>query len=188
MAEHFTVVDHRSTTDAERISRDALSRSTVDATSRLLLDALDSYLRSNPVGYAFGGEAIYRPDLPHRNRTAWRPSASVVASGRLAGGRFPLQGLHGRPALAFVSITPGMKANDLERALLEYVAAGVPLIWVAYPVLRFGRVVRPGEPFVAVPEQGGVFDGGDVLPGLRVPLADVLPPADLMPGDAASDD
>lgn len=52
---------------------------------------------------------------------------------------------------------------------------------MAYPELRIGRVVRAGEPFVMVAEDGRAFNGGDLLPGLRVLLSDILPPVELLP-------
>lgn len=152
-----------------------------DFTSMQFVTELNIYLRRNPIGMAFGPESSYRLGVKNAARNARRPDASVLLNEQLVNGRAPRRGFDGAPVLAFESVSPDDRVTELEQKLQEYLAAGVPLIWVAYPELRMGRIVRPGEPFVAVPENGGFFDGGDVLPGLKIALYDVLMPSDRAP-------
>ena len=159
-----------------------------DYTSMRMGRFIGQYFDDRPIGHVFGSESMYRLGLKNAARNARKPDVSVLLKEQLPKGRLPRLGFRGRPTLAFESVSPTDVVTELEQKLQEYLAAGVPLIWVAYPELRMGRVVRPGEPFVVVPEDGGAFDGGDVLPGLRVPLADVLPPVELMPGAEAPED
>ena len=152
-----------------------------DYTSMQMVMKVGAYLQSNPVGMVFGPESIYRLGVKNAARDSRKPDTSVLLFDQLPGGRAPRRGFDGAPVMAFESVSPDDRVTDLEQKLQEYLAAGVALIWVAYPELRMGRIVRPGQPFVAVPEEGGTFDGGDVLPGLRVALADILMPPDRAP-------
>ncbi len=56
---------------------------------------------------------------------------------------------------------------------LAWPAAGSSLAWVVYPVQRVVAVHAPGGVVRHVGE-GEVLDGGDVLPGLCLPVADLF--------------
>ncbi len=62
---------------------------------------------------------------------------------------------------------------EIARKLEEYFAAGTRLAWVVDPKTRTVRVhTAPRESVVL--GLGDVLDGGDVLPGLRLPVRDVF--------------
>ncbi len=134
------------------------------------------YLRQNPIGRIVGSESMYRLGVKSP-RTGRKPDASVLLLDQLPYGKIPDTTFHGRPTLAFESVSPGDEADEVERKLMEYVAAGVPLIWVLYPQLRTGRAVSTDGSTKFLSESDA-FDGGDALPGLSVPLATILPPAE----------
>jgi Uma2 family endonuclease len=144
------------------------------------------YLREHPVGYIFGSESMYRLGV-RSPRTGRKPDASVVLKDDLPDGKIPDTNFHGRPTLAFESISPGDTGTEIERKLSEYIEAGVPLIWVLYPQNRIGRVVH-GDGSTRLLTESDAFDGGDVLPGLRVELAAILPPPDRVREPAAGDE
>jgi len=85
------------------------------------------------------------------------------------------------PNLAVEVISPTNSAVDTEEKLRDYFDAGVQLVWVIYPGLR--RIyVYESRTQVRVFEENAELDGGTVLPGFRLPIADlfaamVLPPA-----------
>ena len=54
-----------------------------------------------------------------------------------------------------------------------YSAAGVPLVWWVEPRRRVVSVSAPGREPCALRE-GDVLDGGDVVPGFRLPAADIF--------------
>ena len=145
--------------------------------SAQMIAELAFYLERNPVGYAFGSESMYRMGLRNAARNGRKPDASVLLLEQLPDGMIPDTTFHGRPTLAFESVSPGDDADPLEQKLLEYVQAGVPLIWALYPQTRIGRVMA-ADGSTRLLREGDAFDGGDVLPGLSVPLAVVLPPAE----------
>lgn len=143
-------------------------------TSQFVLE-VGLYLRQKPIGYVFGSESMYRLGLPGSPRTGRKPDASVLLLDQLPGGKIPDTTFHGRPTLAFESVSPGDEAAEVERKLMEYVRAGVPLIWVLYPQVRTGRVVL-SDGSTRLLSEADAFTGGDLLPGLSVPLAGLLPP------------
>ena len=73
------------------------------------------------------------------------------------------------PDLAVEVVSPTNLAEDVENKTVEYLDAGVRLVWVLYPDL--GRVYVYGSPTdVRVLEKTDALDGGDVLPGFRLPI------------------
>ena len=61
----------------------------------------------------------------------------------------------------------------LDAKVAFYLAAGVRLVWVADPVSEQITVHPAGQP-PRVLREGDVLDGGDVLPGFGVPVADIF--------------
>ena len=158
-----------------------------DFCSVRLAARLDGHLEKHPVGYVFGSESMYRMGVRHAARNGRKPDVSVLLLEQLPDGRIPDTTFHGRPTLAFESVSPGDVAAEVERKLLEYVQAGVPLIWVLYPQVRVGRVIA-ADGSSRLLREGDAFDGGDVLPGLRVPLTAILPPADRVTPESDEDE
>ena len=81
-----------------------------------------------------------------------------------------------RQVLAFMSVSADDKACDHIEKIQKFRLKQVPLVWMVFAGLRVGYVMLSNGDLRLVNEDGGVFDGGDVLPGLRIKLADVLPP------------
>jgi Uma2 family endonuclease len=67
--------------------------------------------------------------------------------------------------------------------LANYLAAGT-LVWIVDPSTRMVEVYPPGQPAQTISESG-TLSGGDVLPGLSVPVKDIFPASDTKP-EAAS--
>ena len=61
---------------------------------------------------------------------------------------------------------------DLGRERDLYVRPGVPLFWWVDPCTPTIAVYRPDQVPAELTE-ADTFDGGEVLPGLRIPLADI---------------
>ncbi len=62
---------------------------------------------------------------------------------------------------------------EMNRKLLEYLDAGVLLVWLIDPRDRTIRVYRSATDVVTLTE-ADVLDGGDVLPGFRLPVAELF--------------
>jgi len=56
----------------------------------------------------------------------------------------------------------------------QYRAAGTQLIWVISPELRKVAVYLPNNRVQEVDAEG-ILEGGDILPGLQIPVAALFP-------------
>ncbi len=100
---------------------------------------------------------------------------AFVAAGRLPGDRPPAQGyLKLAPDLVLEVVSPNDDARDVQRKVEDYLAAGVRLVWVAYPDTRFVHAFSANG---AVKKYGpeALLDGDDVLPGFSVAMASLFP-------------
>ncbi len=74
------------------------------------------------------------------------------------------------PDLAVEIVSPSNGAIQLQGKIEEYIKGGVRAIWVAYPTLGLVLIYESATT-VRVFRRGDDLDGGDVLPGFRLPLA-----------------
>ena len=74
------------------------------------------------------------------------------------------------PDLAVEVVSPTNLAEEIDRKITDYFQAGVRLVWVFYP--DSGRVYVYQSPTqVSIVERTDTLDGGEVLPGLQLPMA-----------------
>ena len=78
---------------------------------------------------------------------------------------------HVVPDVVVEVLSPSNTREDLERKLGVYRRAGVPLVWVANTVEETIAAHTP-DGRVRLYRVGEDLDGGDVLPGFRVPVAE----------------
>ncbi len=78
------------------------------------------------------------------------------------------------PTLAVEILSPSEVKEETTRKLKLYRDAGVQLVWVIDPDFRTVTVHRPGAPPV-MHNDTEELDGGDALPGFRVPVARLFP-------------
>ncbi len=124
------------------------------------------YLRKNRIGYAatelhcglnIGGERHHRlPDV-------------CVVLGPRSGKRY----LERAPDLAVEVRSPQDTIADLTRKFTEYFANGCKLGWLILPEERSVLILTPSAP-VRVAGPGETLDGGDVLPGLQIPVDELF--------------
>ncbi len=104
--------------------------------------------------------------------TVLAPDVSFVAAGRA----WPDEDA-GWPAiapdLAVEVLSPGNTRAEIALKVEIYLAAGVRLVWVVDPEARTVAVHAPGRAPRMLGE-GDALDGEDVLPGYRLPLADLF--------------
>ena len=98
------------------------------------------------------------------------PDVAFVAAARLPAYRRGF--LEVAPDLAVEVLSPSDTFRETARKLDDYFRAGVRLVWLIDPAARSAAACRPdsGTALAWVGEDGAL-DGGDVLPGLAVPLA-----------------
>jgi Uma2 family endonuclease len=80
------------------------------------------------------------------------------------------------PELCIEVVSPNDLADEIETKVEEYLQAGVRLVWVVYP--RHERVyVYDSATQLRRLTRADTLDGGSVLPGFALPLADLFPQA-----------
>jgi Uma2 family endonuclease len=74
------------------------------------------------------------------------------------------------PDLAVEVISPTNLAEEIDDKLTEYFAAGVRMVWVLFPGSGRLYVYRSPEQVTGL-DRSDELEGGDVLPGFRLPIA-----------------
>lgn len=132
----------------------------------LLVRALMEYLKASPLGI-LGGEQGFLRLAPGLVRG---PDVSFISWKRLPGGRVPTAPVPDlAPDLAVEILSPGNTRAEMDRKLRDYFGAGTRLVWIIDPPARTARVYTAPDQFVVVDDQG-TLEGGEVLPGFRLPL------------------
>jgi Uma2 family endonuclease len=76
------------------------------------------------------------------------------------------------PDLVIEIFSPSDRPGRMADRVRRYRAFGVPVVWVLYPEPQTVAVHDANG--TRILGEGDVLDGGDVLPGLRLPLADIF--------------
>lgn len=136
--------------------------------------SINIFLRSNPQGWAWPADNGYRcfPDSPN---TVRKPDVSFIRLGRLPGEVLPQGYIRIAPDLVVEVISPHDLAYEIDDKVLDYLAAGVRLVWVINPASRVVHVHRANGSVSWLVERDQL-DGEDVLPGFHCALSQIFPP------------
>ena len=104
--------------------------------------------------------------------TVRAPDFTFISTDRLPPGGIPLRWYPIAADLVVEVLSPSDRFVNVLRKVQEYLAAGVRLIWVINPSERSAVVFRPNVPPEIITGDGAL-DGEDVLPGFRLPLAEL---------------
>lgn len=77
------------------------------------------------------------------------------------------------PGLIVEVLSPGNTDAEIDRKLIELFSAGCKLAWVIDPAAKTARVYTSPKRFKEL-DESGILDGGKVLPGFKLPLADLF--------------
>jgi Uma2 family endonuclease len=139
------------------------------AIATLLIEFLAPFLRAQRLGKVFG-EMVFRiniskdlqrrPDVAYVSKSRWaldRPVPDTAAWDVV-------------PDLAIEVVSRTNAAVDVQAKIEEYFEAGVSRVWVIYPKQKKIHIyVSTTE--IHVLQLGDELDGGDLIPGFRLPLA-----------------
>ena len=101
------------------------------------------------------------------------PDASFVSRERIPESGIPEGFWLGAPDLAVEVVSPNDRADDVHDKVRDYLAAGTRLVWVLWPKSRSVTAYTPdGQARELDAEQE--LDGGDVLPGFAVRVAELF--------------
>lgn len=136
---------------------------------------LREYVRANQLGRAVV-EVMF--DLPNVDNDR-RPDVAFISFSRWLRSRRPptVNAWPVVPELAAEVVSPTDDMTDVMEKVEEYFRAGVSVVWVILP--RQERVYIYSSPTaVRVLARGDDLTGDPVVPGFRLPLADLFPPPD----------
>ena len=131
---------------------------------------LRAFVRSRNLGVVMTGARFLLRDEPPLLRI---PDTAFISrvnlpTGRLRGGHF-----QGAPDLAVEVVSPNDKAGELTVKTADYLTAGTQQVWIVEPNTRTVAVYRPGGA-ARVYSVDDTLDGGDLLPGLALPVGDLF--------------
>ena len=146
----------------------------------VLLHWLHTYLDQHRLGVATGADGLTRLF----GDTVRGPDVAFVAWGRLPGGRIPKDPVPDLvPNFVIEVLSIGNTYAEMSRKRREYFHAGVELLWMVDHRARTVTVFRSAQDATVVTE-GQPLDGGTVLPGWQVDIADLFGRLDRDAGDA----
>lgn len=135
-----------------------------------LATAVHSFVRTHKLGSVLAAETGFK--LFSNPDTVRAPDVAFISSDRV-----PVPTPTGfavmSPDLAVEVLSPDDRPGEVLEKVGDWLNAGVRLVWVVDPRRRIARVYRPDGVDSQLSERDAL-DGEDVLPGLSIPLADVL--------------
>jgi Uma2 family endonuclease len=145
--------------------------------ANLIRDEIGAYARSSARGRCRNDMMFHVPitEDPGRNR---RPDIAFISYDRWPADQpLPYRGEPAEvvPDLLVEVASPNDKAEELLSKTYEFLEAGVRLVWVVFPGLRVVHAYESVDSLRRF-KLGEDLDGGSVLPGFRVPMANLFPP------------
>jgi Uma2 family endonuclease len=102
------------------------------------------------------------------------PDIAFVSWGRIAGGKLSTEAIGSfAPDLAVEVLSPSNTKAEMARKRREYFEAGVRLVWEVDPRARTVDVYESPEHSTRL-DESQTLEGGDVLPGFALQLADLF--------------
>ena len=133
--------------------------------------SLNPYVRANNLGRTFGGDAGFLltrdPDHVRAPDVAFVRRERIEAIGRQTG-YWPEA-----PDLAIEVISPHDRYTEVDEKVADWLAAGTRMVVVVNPRNRTVKVHRSLTDVVTL-TIADTLDGGDVVPGWQMPLADMF--------------
>jgi Uma2 family endonuclease len=132
---------------------------------------LSAYVRANGLGRVGVGDPGFMlqrdPDL------ILAPDVAFLSNDRLPPGAKAEGFLPGAPDLVVEVVSPGDTADEVEEKIENWLSMGCRMVVAVNDRRRTVTVHRPGQP-PRVLRGEDVFDGEDVVPGFRLPLAEIF--------------
>lgn len=164
--------DHYEIVDGQRVELPPMSVDSQILASRLVRH-LGNFGVAQDIGEACTEVLFKLPLKKDRNR---KPDVAFVSYAKWPKYK-PMPGTNAwdvLPDLCVEVVSPNDTGDEIETKVDEYLRAGVPLVWVFYPrqerlyVYESASQVRRLTP-------ADTLDGGSVIPGFALPLAELFP-------------
>jgi Uma2 family endonuclease len=132
----------------------------------MLAHLLLLFVEEHDLGLVLGASGMLRI-LPDQIRI---PDVSFISWERLPEGKLPPERVARlAPDLAVEVLSPSNTKKEMERKLKDYFKAGVRLAWLIDPASQTAEIYTSPTEFWQVGKTQSL-DGGDVVPGFRLPL------------------
>ncbi|MDQ4097210.1 MAG: Uma2 family endonuclease [Actinomycetota bacterium] len=105
--------------------------------------------------------------------TVLAPDVAFVRADRLPAPEHRHRFAELAPDLVVEVVSPSDRPGEVTEKAVRWVEAGVRLTWMVHPDQRMVAVYQPGAA-VRLVHEDGELDGGDVLPGFRLAVADLF--------------
>jgi Uma2 family endonuclease len=136
-----------------------------------ILILLGSFVRSHRLGRLYGADGGFAL-FPDRD-TVLAPDVAFVRAERAPHGEARKHFPRLAPDLVVEVLSPSDRASEVVAKLNLYQEAGVPLIWLVDPEKQTITVIT-AEHSTTVLHADDTLDGGDVLQGFSVPVAEIF--------------
>lgn len=135
--------------------------------------ALWNYVRQHDLGRVTAAETgyiVYKNPDPNEKDTVLAPDVGFISKER---GTKPVKGYVPHPPdFAVEVVSPNDSYSAVSRKVTLYLRYGTRLVWIVDPQFKSVTVHTPQGSRVY--EAGETLDGGDVLPGFTLAVADVF--------------
>ena len=134
---------------------------------------LRSYVKANELGRTYAAETGFK--IASNPDTVLAPDAAFLSYERLGetgevGGYWP-----GAPDLVVEVVSPNDRHSEVLDKVLSWLEAGCRMVLVADPERRTITVYRSREDIrILTSAAGDVVDGADIVPGWRLPVAEIF--------------
>ncbi len=133
---------------------------------------IGNYVAAHDLGVVMGEAGFIRL----RGGLVRAPDVTFVPWENMPGEEYPDEAFWAvATGLVVEVLSPGNTTEEIARKLAEFFAAGCKLAWVIDPPTKTAKVYTSARRVKEL-DASGVLDGGKVLPGFSLPLADVFPP------------
>jgi Uma2 family endonuclease len=136
-----------------------------------ILSRLERHVEARSLGESYAAETGFR--LTSDPDTVLAPDASFVRRERLEKMGETEGFIPGAPDLAVEVISPRDSFADVEDKVSKWIGAGCRMVVVVNPRSRLTWVYQPDSHAVSLTD-GDVLDGGDVVPGWKLPLRELF--------------
>jgi Uma2 family endonuclease len=137
-----------------------------------VITLLGYFVRGKRLGLVFGSDCGYQCFAVDPKRVVF-PDASFICRGRLPHDEPPDGHVRIPPDWALEVASPSNLADEMMQKILDYLQAGVRLIWVVFPKSRTVLVFRQDKS-VSLLGPEDELSGEDVLPGFTCRVAELF--------------
>jgi Uma2 family endonuclease len=135
-----------------------------------LVQLLGRFLHGKDLGALIGSNGPYRL----MRGLVRLPDISFASWDKFPGGMLPVEPIPDlAPDLAIEILSAGNTRKEMNRKVREYFLAGTQLVWLVDPAKRTVSVYTAPDQSETL-DEGDVLGGGDVLPGLQLPVRDIF--------------